>query len=35
MALMSWNENFVTGIAVIDEQHQWLIDLINDAAPVL
>lgn len=35
MALMSWNENFVTGIAVIDEQHQWLINLINDAAPVL
>jgi hemerythrin-like metal-binding protein len=32
---MSWNENFVTGIAVIDEQHQWLINLINDAAPVL
>lgn len=35
MALMTWNENFVTGIGVIDEQHKWLIDLINEAAPVL
>ena len=35
MALMTWNSNFVTGIDIIDEQHQWLIDLINAAAPVL
>ncbi len=33
MALMTWNSNFVTGIDIIDEQHQWLIDLINAAAP--
>ena len=35
MALMTWNSNFVTGIDIIDEQHRWLIDLINAAAPVL
>ncbi|MFA7293255.1 MAG: bacteriohemerythrin [Rhodocyclaceae bacterium] len=32
---MTWNEHFVTGVAIIDEQHQWLIDLINESAPVL
>ena len=35
MALMIWNDNFVTGIDIIDEQHHWLIDLINRSAPVL
>lgn len=35
MALMIWNEHFVTGIPVIDEQHQWLIELINNSAPVM
>jgi len=35
VALMTWNEHFVTGIPVIDEQHQWLIDLVNTTAPVL
>ncbi len=35
MALMIWNEHFVTGIEIIDQQHQWLVDLINASAPVL
>ncbi len=35
MALMTWNPHFVTGIPVIDEQHRWLIDMVNNAAPVL
>lgn len=35
MSLISWNDYFVTGIDIIDEQHKWLIDLINEAAPVL
>ena len=35
MSLITWNDYFVTGIDVIDEQHKWLIDLINEAAPVL
>lgn len=35
MALMAWNENFATGIAVIDAQHRWLVDLVNGAAPAL
>ena len=29
---MAWNENFATGIAVIDAQHRWLVDLVNGAA---
>jgi hemerythrin-like metal-binding protein len=35
MALITWNEYFVTGIEQIDEQHRWLVDLVNSAAPVL
>ncbi|MFC5301403.1 bacteriohemerythrin [Azospira restricta] len=35
MPLMQWNEHFATGIEVIDEQHRWLIDLVNATAPVL
>ncbi len=35
MPLMQWNEHFATGVAIIDEQHQWLIDLVNATAPVL
>ena len=35
MSLISWNDYFVTGIDIIDEQHRWLIDLINEAATVL
>lgn len=35
MSLITWNDYFVTGIDIIDEQHRWLIDLINQAAPML
>ncbi len=35
MALMTWNEHFETGIPIVDEQHQWLIDLVNTSAPIL
>lgn len=35
MALMTWNEHFETGIPVVDEQHQWLIELVNTSAPIL
>lgn len=35
MALMVWNDHFTTGIPIVDEQHRWLIDLVNNAAPVL
>lgn len=35
MSLITWNDYFVTGIDIIDEQHRWLIDLINRAATVL
>jgi hemerythrin-like metal-binding protein len=35
MALMVWNDHFVTGVDIIDQQHQWLIELINAAAPLL
>ena len=35
MSLISWNDYFVTGIDIIDEQHRWLIDLINEAATIL
>ena len=35
MALMNWNDYFVTGIAVVDEQHQRLVRLINESAPIL
>lgn len=35
MGLITWNDYFVTGVDIIDEQHRWLIELINRAAPVL
>lgn len=35
MALMNWNAHFVTGISIVDEQHQHLVRLINQSAPVL
>ena len=34
MSLITWNDYFVTGMDIIDEQHRWLIGLINEAAPV-
>jgi two-component system NtrC family sensor kinase len=35
MPLLQWSEHFVTGIALVDEQHRRLVDLINAAAPQL
>lgn len=35
MALMNWNAYFVTGIGIVDSQHQHLVKLINESAPVL
>lgn len=35
MALMNWNEHFVTGIEIIDSQHLGLVKMINDGAPIL
>lgn len=35
MALMNWNEHFVTGIEIIDSQHLGLVKMINDCAPIL
>jgi hemerythrin-like metal-binding protein len=35
MALMNWNEHFVTGIEIIDSQHLGLVKMINDSAPIL
>ncbi len=35
MTFMRWNKNYMTGIPAIDEQHQGLVNLINQAAPIL
>jgi len=35
MALMNWNDYFVTGIEIVDEQHRHLVALINQSAPIL
>jgi len=35
MSFMEWNPHLATGVAVIDEQHRWLIDLVNSSAPLL
>lgn len=32
---MKWSSDFLTGIEIVDQQHQHFVDLINDAAPVL
>jgi hemerythrin-like metal-binding protein len=32
---VKWNRHFETGIAVVDSQHQGLVGLINEAAPLL
>jgi hemerythrin len=29
MAFLEWSDKFVTGIALIDTQHRWLVDLTN------
>jgi hemerythrin-like metal-binding protein len=33
MAFITWNDDFLTGIEIVDLQHRWLVDMINDAAP--
>ena len=35
MALLRWNEFFETGIDVVDAQHRHLVDIVNQAAPIL
>ncbi len=35
MPLINWNDYFVTGIKIVDEQHRHLVALINESAPVL
>ena len=35
MAFMKWSEHFVTGIELVDRQHRGLVDLVNEAAPLL
>jgi hemerythrin-like metal-binding protein len=35
MSLMTWNDNLLTGIAIVDQQHRGLVDLVNEAAPIL
>lgn len=35
MTFMRWNENYLTGIEIVDIQHQGLVELINRVAPIL
>lgn len=35
MSFMRWNDDYLTGIDIVDEQHRHLVELINRAAPVL
>lgn len=35
MAFMTWTDDYATGIAVVDRQHQHLFDLVSGAAPIL
>ena len=35
MSYMAWNEHFVTGFPVVDDQHLGLVDMINQVAPFL
>jgi hemerythrin-like metal-binding protein len=35
MALMNWTAHFATGIEIVDQQHQHLVKLINESAPIL
>ena len=35
MSFMVWNDYLVTGIDVVDQQHRGLVDMLNQAAPVL
>ncbi len=35
MTLMVWNDNLITGIDIVDQQHRGLLDLINEVGPLL
>ncbi|MEY4719587.1 MAG: hypothetical protein RL563_2205 [Pseudomonadota bacterium] len=35
MAFMRWNDDYLTGIEIVDQQHQHLVELINAVAPTL
>jgi hemerythrin-like metal-binding protein len=35
MAFITWNDDFLTGIEIVDRQHHGLVDMINAAAPIL
>ena len=35
MTFMVWNEELETGIEIVDQQHHGLVDMLNQAAPVL
>lgn len=35
MSFMNWNDDFITGIEIVDHQHHGLVDLVNTAAPAL
>lgn len=35
MDFIKWNENLVTGIDIVDQQHRGLVDLLNTVAPAL
>ena len=35
MTFMTWNDDLLTGIEVVDQQHRGLVDLVNTAAPIL
>jgi hemerythrin len=32
--VFNWNESFLVGIAMVDDEHQKLVELINDVAPL-
>lgn len=35
MSILTWNAYFETGLAEVDRQHQYLVDLVNRVAPIL
>ncbi|TLD44475.1 MAG: Sensor histidine kinase RcsC [Accumulibacter sp.] len=35
MSLLGWNSHFETGIESVDSQHRWLVERVNELAPLL
>jgi hemerythrin-like metal-binding protein len=35
MSFLQWNDDLITGIDIVDQQHRGLVDLLNEAAPTL